>query len=262
MSRKLKTLVAIAAATVVGFIAFPSSAKPKPNCYDLGKGQPASLEGKLTSIIFPGPPNYEDVRTGDTPEPAYVLQLPHPICLKGDEFADPQNGFSAVHLVSMPGTQRALRALLNLKVHVDLTQQMAAHTGHHHEPLVAWVKAVHEIGDYTSGDDYIAEYGTAATVIRAFYYALGDGDGRAASRYVIPEKRSLPAFSPERMRNYYGHLPEPLKLISIKASDSSTYLVHHTFRSKAGRCNGEAIVNTVVRGSANYIARIKALSGC
>jgi len=42
-------------------------------CYDVGRGQPAGLEGRLLTITFPGPPNYEDVQKGDTPEPTYVV---------------------------------------------------------------------------------------------------------------------------------------------------------------------------------------------
>jgi len=231
-------------------------------CFDLRKSEPAALEGKLISIIFAGPPNYADVRTGDTPESAFVLRLPHPICLQGDDFADPNTLFSDVQLVATDATARAMRTLLNLKVHVTLTQQMAAETGHHHEPLVAWVSQIHEIGDYTSMDDFISEYGTAATVIRAFYYALGNGEGLTASRYIVPEKRMKHNFSPDSLSRFYGPLIEPLQLLSIKASDSSTYLVHYRFRSKSRRCDGEAIVNTTMRGANNYIAKITALNGC
>jgi hypothetical protein len=44
----------------------------------------------LNYRIFAGPPNYEDVRKGDTPEPIYILTLAEPICASRDEFVDPR----------------------------------------------------------------------------------------------------------------------------------------------------------------------------
>ena len=239
-------------------------ADARDKCFDMSKGQPAALEGRLLAITFAGPPGYEDVQKGDMPERDYVLRLPHPICVQNDldGNGDPTTLFSDVQLVSTDRTAAAMHALMNRKVHVTLKEQMAASTGHHHEPLVAWVTEIHEIGDYTGFEDFISEYGTAATVIRAFYYALGDGDGMTASSYIVPEKRTKPNFSPANLSRFYGPLVEPLQLLSIKASDSSTYLVHYKFRSKTTRCQGEAIVNTTIRGGKNYIAGIKALSGC
>ena len=66
------------------FLVWPSLAMAAA-CYDLNKGQPAGLTGALDYVVFAGPPNYQDVRKGDTPEPAFVLRLAHPICIQGDE---------------------------------------------------------------------------------------------------------------------------------------------------------------------------------
>ncbi|TQL14949.1 hypothetical protein FBY58_1882, partial [Zymomonas mobilis] len=38
-------------------------------CYNLARKEPSQLTGIIEYIIFPGPPNYEDVQNGDTPEP-------------------------------------------------------------------------------------------------------------------------------------------------------------------------------------------------
>lgn len=51
--------------------------------------------------------------------------------------------------------------------------------------------------------------------VRAFYGALGTGNGVAASSQVIPEKRSSGAFSPEAISRFYGNLSDPLRLTSI-----------------------------------------------
>src|SRR5947209_16462971 len=73
------------------------------DCYDIAKGEPQTLTGNLDHVVFPGPPNYKDVQGGDEPEPSYVLRLENPICLKGDEFADPTKPFSAVQLLEHDG---------------------------------------------------------------------------------------------------------------------------------------------------------------
>src|SRR5258707_7172 len=50
------------------------------NCFDLSKPEATRLAGQLRFEIFPGPPNFEDVRAGDSPEPAYILTLVQKAC--------------------------------------------------------------------------------------------------------------------------------------------------------------------------------------
>jgi hypothetical protein len=72
-------------------------------CLDLKQTNVLSFEGTLDYRIFAGPPNYEDVRKGDTPEPTYILTLAEPICASGDEFVDPRDKFSQVQMgLAMP----------------------------------------------------------------------------------------------------------------------------------------------------------------
>ena len=145
-------------------------------CYDLSKGEPRSLSGKLTYVVYPGPPNYDSVQKGDTPEPTYILELASEICLQGDaDFADPTVRFNSVHLWSGKETSRQLKSFVNKQVTVNLHDPFAAHTGHHHAPLVAGVTSVKlETGKPNTPRtlDFLDEYGTAATTIRAFYSAL------------------------------------------------------------------------------------------
>ena len=61
--------------------------------------------------------------------------------------------------------------------------------------------------------------------VRAFYGALGAGNGAAASSQVIPEKRSSGAFSAGAISRFYGRLPEPLKLTGIEPLASGAYRV-------------------------------------
>ena len=109
----------------------------------------------LSHVVFAGPPDFEDVQSGDTPEPGYVLTLPVTICLTGDDFADPSLQFSEVQLVATDASARAMKALVNTNVHVVLSTAIAAETGHHHRPLVAWVTGI------SSADDAKTEPGTA-----------------------------------------------------------------------------------------------------
>jgi hypothetical protein len=247
----MRRLLVGAFASIVLFPAASAGAA----CFDLSKGEPHRLTGLLSHRIFPGPPGFADVRRGDTPEPGYLLQLPEPICLTGDEFADPARMFSEAQLVETDKTASAMRTLTGHNVTVELSQTMAAMTGHHHRPLVAWVSGI------AAADDPTAEYGTAATTVRGFYDALAAGNGGAAADFIVPERRRGP-FSPEAMTRYYGDLVAPLKLLSLEPSSAGAYLVRYQFASRAGACDGRAIVQTVNRDGSNLIASIQALDGC
>lgn len=229
-------------------------------CYNLAHGEPKELTGKLEYVIFAGPPNFEDVQKGDTPEPNFVLELARPICISGDEFADPRNHFRAVQIVETKATAGQLHRLLHQTVTVSLADQMGAETGHHHEPLVAWVTAVRDTGARPM--DFVDEYGTAATTIRTFYTALGDGQGADASAMVVPEKRSTAAFSSSGLTRFYASLAQRIQLIDISQINASTYVVHYRYATRSRVCDGRAIVRTTVRSGRNFIQSIKALNGC
>src|SRR5207245_6254024 len=84
--------------------------------------------------------------------------------------------------------------------------------------------------------------------VRAFYGALGSGNGGAASSQVIPEKRSRGAYSAEAMSRFYGHLAQPIRLTSVAPVSDGRYRV--TYRYSAGRshCNGTAVVRLTNHG--------------
>lgn len=237
-------------------ISLAASIPARAACFDLTKGEPRELTGRLGFRIFPGPPGYADVQKGDTPEPAYVLTLDRPICLAGDDFADPELMFREVQLVPTEASVKKLAAAKGTIVTVLLGDRLAAHTGHHHRPLVAWVDDVFMAKDITE------EYGTGASTVRAFYYALGAGDGAAASAFVVAEKRAKGPFSPGALSRFYGSLVEPLELLDVSALGAGRYRVRYRFTSGAGRCDGLAEVTTTKRGGRFYIQRIRALNGC
>jgi hypothetical protein len=101
-----------------------------------GAGAPVTATGRLRLRTFAGPPNYESVAGGDAAERTFILELPRPACIDGGEFADPSERVVTVHLSS---NDAAIRARLRRAVGRRVTasgEGFAAHTGHHHAPLV------------------------------------------------------------------------------------------------------------------------------
>jgi hypothetical protein len=251
-----KTLVL---ATLGGFL-LPGSALAAP-CYNLAQREPHTLTGFLDYAVFPGPPNFEDVQKGDTPEPTYVLRLASPICLTGDpDFAEPSRMFRAVQVVGSEATFPLLRANVRHQVTVGLANPMAAETGHHHEPLVAWVTSIRLAQDPAMS--LTDEYGTAATTIRAFYDALHAGQGATASSYVVPEKRRLAAFSPDALARYYGNMASPITMIDIVQRSANTFLVHYRYGTRTRTCDAHSTITTESRNGRNFIQAIRPVEGC
>lgn len=106
------------------------------------------------------------------------------------------------------------------------------------------------------------EADAGATTVRAFYAALGRGDGEAASNFVIPEKRGAGPFAPDSISRFYGSLIEPLKLTDLTSQKPGEYLVGYQFRASSRRCQGRAIVTMTQREGLSLIAKIHPLDGC
>lgn len=98
--------------------------------------------------------------------------------------------------------------------------------------------------------------------VRAFYAALGAGDGDAASAQVIPEKRQSRAFSPDAISRFYGRLAQPLQLTDIEPVARNAYRVTYRYSAGRSKCNGAAIVRTVNRDGEMLIRSIDAQNGC
>ena len=230
-------------------------------CLDLK--QSLSLEGTLNYRIFAGPPNYEDVRKGDTPEPTYILTLAEPMCASGDEFLDPRDKFSQVQIFpessdkAATALSRDLRRWIGKRVVVEGTPPFGAHTGHHHAPLMLPITRISIAPAPTQS------HGTAMTTVQAFYAALSAGNGEEAAKFVIPKKRSSGPLSATAISKFYGNLPEPLTLVDVVATRSGEYRVRYRYvASGPRRCDGESIVRTTQVSGSNLIESIKAVSGC
>ena len=111
--------------------------------------EPASvtLTGRVSLRVFPGRPNYESIKEGDEPEPAWLLRLAKPICvtLDGkDEFNVAVDDVSVIHLV-LQGKQFSQLRRLKRKGAVTLTGKLFhAFTGHHHADVLMRVSSMKE----------------------------------------------------------------------------------------------------------------------
>src|SRR6266436_6048740 len=125
---------------VLYFSTYAAALSANAACIDLKQTSTLSFEGTLSYSIFAGPPNYEDVRKGDSPEPTYILKLDAPICATGDEFLNPSERFDKIQVYPADsGTtgrflSRDLRRLVGKRVVVEGNSAFGAHTGHHHAP--------------------------------------------------------------------------------------------------------------------------------
>ena len=248
---------------VLYFSTYAAALSANAACIDLKQTSTLSFEGTLSYSIFAGPPNYEDVRKGDSPEPTYILKLDVPICATGDEFLNPSERFDKIQVYPADsGTtgrflSRDLRRLVGKRVKVEGSSAFGAHTGHHHASLLLPITNIAIPFDPTKG------YGTAMTTVQAFYMALGAANGNEASKFVVPERRSSGTFSPSAITNFYSKLIVPLTLIDVRAVSSDEYRVRYSYVAPStGRCNGEAVVRTITRDGLNLIDSIKATSDC
>jgi len=232
-------------------------------CVDVGHSSALSFEGILTYHIFPGIPNYEDVRKGDTPEPTYIVKLNAPICATGDDFLTTNTLFDQIQVypaeTGEPSQRlwREIRPLVGKRVAVEGRGAFGAHTGHHHAPLLLPITKIQIAPDPT------VAFGTPMTTVEAFYLALRAGNGPEASKFVVKEKRSSGPLSASAITNFYGGLFEPLTLIDVTPINSKDYRVRYTYAvSKERRCDGEAIASTTQMNGLNLIQSIRALNGC
>jgi len=232
-------------------------------CVDLRQTGTLSFEGALSYRIFAGPPNYEDVRKGDTPEPAYILSLGAPICATGDEFIDPGKSFDKIQIYpaesngSGHALWRDLRQLAGKRVSVEGKSAFGAHDGHHHAPLLLPITAV------AIAFDPKKAYGTAMTTVQAFYMALGAADGEEASKFLVPDKRNSGPLSARAITTFYSKLIVPLALVDIVPLGGDQYRVRYSYvASGAGRCNGESVVRTIRMNGMNLIESVKSSSDC
>ncbi|GAB6844109.1 hypothetical protein JCM2811A_31110 [Methylorubrum rhodinum] len=96
------------------------------------------LAGRLIRRTYPGPPNYESVARGDRPETVLVLALTKPACMAEDK--TDRDGTSPaiarITEVQLAATTRDLGGIKPGRALRVTGQAFAAHTGHHHTPII------------------------------------------------------------------------------------------------------------------------------
>ncbi len=108
-------------------------------------GPTVTLTGKLTSKVFPGPPNYESIRKGDQKETATILIVTRPICTTTkdpESHGDPERGQRAIQLVVLKHEiWPIIRRLMGKRATVSGTL-FHWNTGHHHTKVLMEVAQV------------------------------------------------------------------------------------------------------------------------
>ena len=90
------------------------------------------MTGTLHRKVFPGPPNYESIKSGDRKETALLLKLAASTCTTGnDDFGGPESDIREVQLVIRKDEDwKIVRRLIGKRAKVTGTL-FHAHTGHH-----------------------------------------------------------------------------------------------------------------------------------
>jgi len=144
VSAKAKALAVLLVALPQPGLAQLSGGPASAGCVSVSGNSPrATAEGHLTLQLFPGPPNYDSIAAGDTEERTFILKLPRRDCIDdGSDFADPSERLVTVHVSAASDSLMAvLRDSIGRQVAVS-GEAFAAHTGHHHAPLVVVADSV------------------------------------------------------------------------------------------------------------------------
>jgi hypothetical protein len=134
----IKRRFVILLASMMAFGCASANAASGGDCLPYEPAQ-VTLKGKVSLKVFPGPPEYTSVKEGDKPEPAWLLRLAKPICVKADKKDEDnraEDNVSVIHLV-LRGKQFSQLRRLRKKGAVRFTGQLFhALTGHHHAEVL------------------------------------------------------------------------------------------------------------------------------
>ena len=108
---------------------------------------PTTLTGVIKTITYPGPPNYESIKLGDSPEPEAILFLDHSISVlpkpgSNGDFEDPYRRVKQLELVIH--SDSGVQVIRGRHVRVSGTF-FSRHTGHHHTDVMMEVDRI-EVG--------------------------------------------------------------------------------------------------------------------
>jgi Domain of unknown function (DUF4431) len=125
--------------------AYTSKSKPIEKCFNY-EPEKVQLEGQLYEKMFPGPPNYTDIKEGDKKEVYWLIKIPNGFCVNNtaDDWAGKLVNQTDVQLVIMPELidwYETKKSLLEQKVIVNgtLFPQMS---GHHRTQVLINVESL------------------------------------------------------------------------------------------------------------------------
>jgi hypothetical protein len=101
-----------------------------------------ALSGTIVRQTFPGPPNYESVARGDTPERVWILRLARPVCVNvADHYDIHEVGIKQFQLVLKPEFYRRFSHLVGKSATATGTLYHA-YNGHHYKKLLLIVTEI------------------------------------------------------------------------------------------------------------------------
>ena len=100
-----------------------------------------------------------------------------------------------------------------------------------------------------------------ADVVRAFYTALGRGDGATASKLVVPE-RQTGHFDPQAMTKFFSSLSKPLQSLGVEPAGQNSYQATYTYVATTKVCNNSVVVSLTKRNAQYLIQNIDSRGGC
>ena len=113
----------------------------------LKEGQELTFTGTVSRETFPGPPNYESIDDGDTPETYWILTINTPQCVIAESLED-----GSLHELAKSTTrfQLAFQDSSIYTSHKNVVengvvvegQLFAGHSGHHHTKALISVKSI------------------------------------------------------------------------------------------------------------------------
>lgn len=107
------------------------------------------------------------------------------------------------------------------------------------------------------------ENGDGGATVRAFYSALGAGDGASAAQSVVPGKRQSGPLSAASLSRYYSSFRRPLRVRSVIPVDANTIEVAYDYVLANGQlCRGMSAVDVVQSGGRSLISRIRTRGPC
>ena len=106
-----------------------------------------AVSGIIRTETFPGPPNYEAVAKGDSPEIFWILVLDKPVCVEAgqnDALNESESEITEMQMILDSKQYSVFRQYLSLRVMVKGTL-FHAHTGHHHTRVLIRVKEIEKV---------------------------------------------------------------------------------------------------------------------